>query len=761
MSSPTFSELDLAISGMSCASCVRRVEQALAAVPGVSAASVNLATERASVRFDPQAAGPRQLAEAVAGIGYEARPLARHEDAGGLAATREREARRLTRAALIAALLALPVFVLDMGGHLVPAWHHFVAERLGTQRSLVLQFALTTLVLAGPGREFFSHGLKALWRRAPEMNSLVALGAGSAWGYSVVATFAPGWLPADAVHAYYEAAAVIVTLILLGRALEARARGRSGAAIQRLAGLRPRTARVLRDGRAQDVPLESVGVGDQVLVRPGEAIPVDGEVEEGLSYVDESMLTGEPVPVARRAGDAVTGGTVNGSGGLTLRVTRIGSDTALARIIDMVQAAQGAKLPIQALVDRVTAWFVPAVMAAAALAFCLWLAFGPAPALDRAVVHAVAVLIIACPCAMGLATPMSIMVGTGRAAELGILFRRGDALQALRGVGIVAFDKTGTLTLGRPELTDFETAPGHDRGEVLALLAAVQARSEHPIAHAVGEAARRENVPALQAVDFQAITGAGVQATVEGRTVLAGGDRLMRERGVDVSAFADRAAVLADLGRTPLYVAADGRAAALAAVADPLKPGAAEALAELRRQGLRTVMITGDNARAARAVAREAGIDDVRAEVLPEGKVQALRELRADGARLAFVGDGINDAPALAAADVGIAIGTGTDVAIESAEVVLMGGELRGVPAAVAISRATLANIRQNLFWAFGYNAALIPLAAGAWYPAYGLSLSPAWSAGAMALSSLFVVANALRLRRLRIDTPGARRARP
>jgi len=749
------SNLELSITGMSCASCVRRVEQALAAVPGVARASVNLATERASVAFDPRSTDPGQLAAAVAGVGYAAHPLRSGDGAADLAAAREQDARRLARAALLAALLALPVFVLEMGGHLLPAWHHWIDAHLGMRRGQILQGVLTTLVLAGPGREFFVHGMAALRRRAPDMNSLVALGAGSAWGYSIVATFAPHWLPAGAAHVYYEAAAVIVTLILLGRALEARAKGRSGAAIQRLAGLRPRTARVVRAGQAEDIALEAVRVGDRVLVRPGEAIPVDGTVEEGESYVDESMLSGEPLPVEKRPGDAAVGGTVNGNGGLTLRVTHTGADTALARIIDMVQAAQGSKLPIQALVDRVTAWFVPAVIAAALFAFALWLLLGPAPALDLAVVHAVAVLIIACPCAMGLATPMSIMVGTGRAAELGVLFRRGDALQALRDVDLIAFDKTGTLTQGRPVLTDLETAPGFQREQVLAWLAAVQARSEHPIAHAIVEAARESGASLPSASGFQAIVGAGVRAEVEGHVVLAGATRLMREHGVDIEPFAARAAALADLGRTPLYAAVDGRAAAVLAVADPVKPEAAEALAALHALGIRTAMITGDDARTARAVARMAGIDEVRAEVLPAGKVDALRDMRGRG-RLAFVGDGINDAPALAAADVGVAIGTGTDVAIEAAEVVLMSGDLRGVVAAVSMSRATLANIRQNLFWAFGYNVALIPLAAGALQPAFGLALSPGWAAGAMALSSLFVVGNALRLRRA-----GANRIEP
>jgi len=803
------SPIELAIEGMTCASCVRRVENALAAVPGVAQAQVNLATERARVALRPDApASARALVQAVAQAGYEARPLAgQGEDAERQAERRDAEARRLARAFAAAAALTLPLVALEMGAHAIPAVHELVAGTLGMQRSMLIQFVLATLVLAGPGRQFFRLGLAALWRRAPDMNSLVALGAGSAWLYSTVAVFLPAWLPADARHVYFEAAAVIVALILLGRTLEARAKGRTGRAIQRLVGLRPRTARVLRDGAAVDVPIDALRAGDRVLVRPGEKIPADGRVEEGSSYVDEAMITGEPVPVAKHAGDTLTGGTLNGSGSLTLQVVHAGADTVLARIIRMVEQAQGARLPIQALVDRVTAWFVPAVMAAALATFLAWLALGPQPAISHALAAAVAVLIIACPCAMGLATPMSIMVGAGRAAELGVLFRQGDALQALREVSVVALDKTGTLTAGRPALTELLPAPGWPRERALALAAAVQAHSEHPIAHAIGQAAAREGVDVPEAQGFQAIVGAGVQATVQGRMVLCGGEALLRRHGIAVDggtapgggradggaqlsrhgvavdggpptggahpgeparvgadipqaaataattaaaqdSLAREAERLAGQGRTPVYLAVEGCVAALLAVADPLKPGARAAIAALHRLGLRTVMITGDTPRTARAVADELGIDEVHAQVLPEGKVDALRAMRSSHGRLAFVGDGINDAPALAAADVGIAIGTGTDVAIESAGVVLMADDLHGVADAIGLSRATLANIRQNLFWAFAYNVALIPLAAGVLYPAFGLLLAPPVAAGAMALSSVFVVGNALRLRR-------------
>jgi len=744
-------QTELAIEGMTCASCVKRVEKALTAVPGVSLANVNLATERARVDYDAGSADAQALVDAVARMGYAAHPIAAqdgHEERQAQA--RADEARALRRAFTVALLLTLPVFVLEMGSHLLPAVHHWVATQLGTRNSWLLQFVLTTAVLAWPGRVFFTKGLAALWRRAPEMNSLVALGAGAAWAYSTAATFAPQWLPDNARHVYYEAAAVIVTLILLGRMLEARAKGRTGAAIKRLIGLQPRTARVLRDGQAVDVPIEQVQRGEHVVVRPGEKIPIDGDIVEGSSYVDESMLTGEPMPVEKRAGMRATGGTLNTSGSFTLQVTHTGADTMLARIIRMVEAAQGARLPIQALVDQVTAWFVPAVMAAALLTFAAWLAWGPAPSLPHALVNAVAVLIIACPCAMGLATPTSIMVGTGRAADLGVLFRQGDALQSLRDVQVVAFDKTGTLTLGKPALTDLQAAPGFDDAQVLGWLAAVQARSEHPIALAIVDAARQRGLPTLPAQDFQAITGAGVQATVEGRRIVAGSTRLMAQHGVGLAMFGDQAAAWGAAGKTPVYVAVDGRAAAMVAVSDPIKPSAASAIAALHGLGIQTAMITGDNEHTARGVARQLGIDEVRAEVLPDGKVAAIEALRAGGRRLAFVGDGINDAPALAAADIGIAIGTGTDVAIEAASVVLMADDLHGVPNAIGLSRATLANIRQNLFWAFAYNAALIPLAAGALYPAFGLLLSPVFAAAAMALSSVFVLGNALRLRTYR-----------
>ncbi|MFO2462737.1 heavy metal translocating P-type ATPase [Pseudomonas sp. 15FMM2] len=742
----------LAIEGMTCASCVGRVEKALAKIPGVLEATVNLATERARVRHLAGAVSTPDLEAAVERAGYKARSLSAESPSEGDqdAARRDSEARALQRSMLIAALLTLPVFILEMGSHLIPAMHHWVMGVLGQQTNWYVQFVLASLVLFGPGLRFFRKGVPALLRGAPDMNSLVSVGTAAAYGYSLVATFMPQVLPQGTANVYFEAAAVIVTLILLGRTLEARAKGRTSQAIKRLVGLQAKTARVERNGEMLEVALDQVTTGDIVFVRPGEKVPVDGEVIEGTSYVDESMISGEPVPVSKGVGAEVVGGTINKTGAFSFRVTKVGANTVLAQIIRLVEEAQGSKLPIQALVDKVTMWFVPAVMAAATATFLVWLIFGPTPALTFALVNAVAVLIIACPCAMGLATPTSIMVGTGRAAEIGVLFRKGEALQALRDVTVIALDKTGTLTKGRPELTDLVPAEGFEYDEVLALVAAVETRSEHPIAEAIVNAAKNKGITLAPIEAFDATPGFGVAAKVSGRTVSVGADRFMTQLGLDVSSFQSTAQRLGEQGKSPLYAAIDGRLAAVIAVADPIKETTPEAIKALHALGLRVAMITGDNAATAAAIARQLGIDEVAAEVLPDGKVAALKKFRSNGARVAFVGDGINDAPALAEADVGLAIGTGTDVAIEAADVVLMSGDLRGVPNAIALSQATIRNIKQNLFWAFAYNALLIPVAAGALYPVNGTLLSPIFAAAAMALSSIFVLGNALRLKRFR-----------
>lgn len=747
--------IELSVEGMTCASCVGRVERALKAVPGVTQAVVNLATERATIRGSADVA---TLIAAIKDVGYEAKAIgvavdATEDEKAERAEKKEVERRELTRDFTVATVLTVPVFLMEMGSHLIPAIHGLIEATIGKQWNWYLQFVLTTLVLFIPGIRFYRKGLPSLWRLAPDMNSLVAVGSLAAYGYSLVATFAPGFLPAGTVNVYFEAAAVIVTLILLGRLLEARAKGRTSEAIKRLVGLQAKTARARRDGKMIDLLIDSVVSGDIIEVRPGERVPVDGEVIEGSSYVDESMITGEPIPVAKSGGSRVVGGTVNQKGAFAFRATAVGGNTVLSQIIRMVEEAQGSKLPIQALVDKVTMWFVPAVFLVAALTFAVWLTFGPSPALTFALINAVAVLIIACPCAMGLATPTSIMVGTGRGAELGVLFRKGEALQLLKDAKVVAIDKTGTLTEGKPSLTDLELTADFDRTSVLGLIAAVESKSEHPIARAIVDAAAKEGISLPTVSDFDSVTGFGVKANIDGKRVEIGADRYMVELGHKVAGFAAVAERLGNEGKSPLYAAIDGKLAAIIAVADPIKDTTPAAIKAMHDLGLKVAMITGDNARTAKAIAARLGIDEVVAEVLPDGKVDAVRRLKGQHGKIAFVGDGINDAPALAEADVGLAVGTGTDIAIEAADVVLMSGSVQGVPNAIALSKATIGNIRQNLFWAFAYNTALIPVAAGALFPAFGILLSPMFAAGAMALSSVFVLGNALRLRQFKIAT--------
>lgn len=724
------------IEGMSCASCVGRVEAAVRALDGVSEANVSFAAGELRVRYLERVVSEADLIAAVRGAGY----AAAQKGAGPSAAQRRAEEMRgLKRSFVTALALALPVFLLEMGGHLYPPFHHWIMATVGMQASWLVQFGLTTGVLIGPGRKFYAVGVPLLLKGAPDMNSLVAVGTLAAYAYSVLALFAPALLPSGARAVYFEAAAVIVTLILLGRYLEARAKGRAGEAIARLVELAPSRVEVKRGAGFEEADISAIGVADVLRLRPGARVPVDGIVTQGESHVDESMLTGEPLPLRKGAGDALSAGTVNGAGVLEMRAEKVGADTVLAGIVRTVEEAQAAKLPIEALVDRVTLWFVPGVMGLAALTFLAWLGFGAGIA--TALVAAVSVLIIACPCAMGLATPMSIMVGTGRGAELGVFFRKGDALQRLSGVTIVAFDKTGTLTEGKPQLTDFEALGGFVRAEVLRLVAAAEQGSEHPVARAI-VAAHQGALPAAEG--FEAIAGQGVVAQVEGRAIVIGTAKLMRERGV---ALEGDAATLEAAGKSVSYAAIDRQIAARLAVSDALKPDVRATIKALRDLGLKTVMITGDSMAAARHIADLAGIEEVIAEVMPEGKLAAIRALQAAGP-VAFVGDGINDAPALSAADVGIAIGTGTDVAIESAEVVLMTGAPEKALVALRLARRVMGNIRQNLFWAFAYNAALVPVAAGLFYPLTGWLLSPMLAAGAMALSSVFVVSNALRLRR-------------
>lgn len=735
----------LEVGSMSCASCAGRVERELMAIAGVLEARVNLASEQAFVTLLAGATTPEALAATITKAGYPTQP--RKSENGATSKDKAAEAAVLKRKALLAAALTLPVFILEMGGHLFPTFHHWISGTIGMTSSHWIQLVLTSLVLFGPGRVFFAKGIPALLRGAPEMNALVALGTSAAYIYSLISVLVPNLLPAGTANVYFEAAAVIVTLILIGRWMEARAKGQTGEAIRALVALAPNEALIEAGGKTVTRPVSQVLTEEVMVIRPGERIPLDAEVIEGDSRVDESMITGEPKPVAKSVGDHITGGTVNGTGALKAKVTAVGPDTFLAQIVRMVEDAQGARLPIQALVDKITAVFVPVVMIIAALTILVWLAIGPDPALGLALVAGVSVLIIACPCAMGLATPTSIMVGTGRAAQLGALFRRGDALQSLQSAQVVAFDKTGTLTQGRPELVNFQVADGWDEASVLAMVAGAEAQSEHPLAEAILRGAKDRDIQPASVTDLQTETGLGLRARAGSQHLLVGSQQFMARENVDLTALLDQAAPLRDLGQTVFFAALDGQLVALIGVSDPVKPDAALALSALRGMGKTVAMITGDDPATAAAIADQLEIDQVDAGVLPGGKVDAIEALQARYGKVAFVGDGINDAPALARADVGLAIGTGTDVAIEAADVVLSSGNVSGVVNALQISRKTMRNIRQNLFWAFGYNVLLIPVAAGVLYPVWGILLSPMLGAGAMAASSVLVLTNALRLR--------------
>jgi Cu+-exporting ATPase len=769
---PTTRAFALDIEGMTCASCVNRIERYLRKIEGVDQATVNLATERASVVAGPRV-GADEIIAAVEAAGYDARlivdgaaqpredrptaegePHAEHREvlpAVGETSFQQRHLADVRRRLAVAALLTVPL-LLGLGRMTVAP---FLPEILTNPW---LQLALATPVQFYAGWPFYKGAWRVLRHSATDMNTLIAVGTSAAYFYSLAAILSPAFFEAAGIDPmtalYFDTAAVIVTLILLGRFLEARARSHTSDAIRKLVRLAPRTARVIRDGAEHDVPIEEVVRGDVVLVRPGEKVPVDGILRDGSSALDESMVTGESMPVTKRPGDEVIGGTLNTSGAFHFEATRVGRDTVLARIVRLVQEAQGSKAPIQRLADVVTGYFVPAVLGMAALTFLVWLVLGPEPAFNLALLNTIAVLIIACPCALGLATPTSIMVGTGKGAENGVLFRNAEALERLHKIRSVVLDKTGTLTEGRPRVTDLVTTGGDvDEAELLRLVASAEHGSEHPLGEAIVRYAREERGLELSAPEaFEAASGAGVKATVDGRVVLVGRPAFLA--GVDALRAAGER--LAADGKTPVYAAVDGRAVAVLGIADTLKPGSREAVAALHRLGLQVIMLTGDNETTAQAIARQAGVDRVLADVRPDEKASQVRRLQSEGKLVAMVGDGVNDAPALAQADVGIAIGTGTDVAIESAPVTLMSGDLRGVVTAIALSRATLANIKQNLFWAFAYNVALIPLAAGALYPFTGILLDPILAAAAMALSSVTVVANALRLRRFRRQPSGA-----
>jgi len=737
------------VRGMSCASCVEKVQKALSAVPGVIRADVNFATEKATVEYVPGQVTVKDLAKAVHDAGYE---LLEAEEGQDLVeqerAAREAELRQLRRKFVIGLCLVVPVFLL---GHLhMIGLSHLVA--LSAQATFLIQFLLQTPVQFWVGWQFYRGAWAAARHKTSDMNTLIAVGTSAAYLYSVIATFFPAVFAAQGLAAkvYFDTAGAIVVLILLGRLLEARAKGQTSEAIKKLIGLQPKQAIVVRAGREMEIAVEDVQIGDTIIVRPGERIPVDGTVLEGHSAVDESMVTGESIPVEKGAGDAVIGATINKTGSFKFKATKVGKETMLAQIIRMVEEAQGSKPPIARLADIIASYFVPVVIGAAVVTFVIWLLFGPAPALTYAVLNFVAVMIIACPCALGLATPTSIMVGTGKGAENGVLIRGGEALETAHKLNAIVLDKTGTITKGEPSVTDIVEADGVTAAEILRLAASAERGSEHPLGEAILQRAKGDGLRLEDPTDFSAIPGHGIEAAIGGRKILMGNMKLMRERAIPLDGMEGKAAALSREGKTPMFVAVDGKPAGIIAVADTLKEDSKAAIDALHHLGLEVIMLTGDNQRTADAIAKQIGVDRVLAEVLPEVKANEVKRLQAEGKRVGMVGDGINDAPALAQADVGIAIGTGTDVAMESADITLISGDLKGVVTAIALSKATIRNIRQNLFWAFAYNTILIPVAAGVLFPFFGILLSPIFAAAAMGLSSVTVVSNALRLRRFK-----------
>lgn len=745
---PVVSEATMGVQGMTCASCVARVERRIRKILGVLDVSVNLSTEKAHVQYLPGSVDVRRIREAIRQAGYE--PVEALDQADE--PPNRRDADVLRRSLLLAASLAVPVFAIAML-LLAPGTRHLMTLLMPQRAWAWLELALVTPVQFVAGWRFYRGGWAEIRHFSPGMNSLVMLGSNAAYFYSIVALAAPQVFPSGTAQTYFDSAGVIVTLILLGRYLEAVAKGRTSQAIRSLMQLQARSARILRDGDELDLPIEQVRVSDIVQVRPGERIPVDGEVLSGTSYVDESMITGEPVPVVKKPGEPVVGGTINGHGSLRFRATGVGGDTVLSQIIRMVERAQAEKPRIQAVADKVAGVFVPVVMGAALITFLAWLFLGPGAALSLAFVTGVSVLLIACPCAMGLATPTAVMVGTGKGAEMGVLFRRGTALETLARIDTVVMDKTGTLTRGRPELTDLEVVPGLDRNKVLRFIAAAEAGSEHPVAEAIVRAAGEQSIEVPSVHDLVAEPGYGITATVENHEVHVGADRFMAKLGVNTDPFRTRAHTFAKEAKTPIYAAVDKHLAAIIAVADPARQESRETIMALHGLGLKVAMVTGDNRATAEAVASRLGIDHVMADVLPGQKADEVHRLQGEGAHVAFVGDGINDAPALTQADVGIAIGTGTDIAIESGDVVLIRGDLRGILNAVNLARRTLRTIHMNFVWAYGYNVALIPVAAGVLFPVSGFLLNPMLAAGAMSVSSVLVLTNSLRLRRFQ-STP-------
>jgi len=738
------------VGGMTCASCVARVEEALSSVPGVISASVNLASEKATVEY-VEGTGLAYMRRAVKEAGYELGPEA--EALEDVTTAAQREIRVIRNKFIIAAILTASIMALGWGPSFV-------------SKSYLL-LALATPVQFWAGLRFYRGAWGALKHKTSDMNTLVAVGTSVAYFYSMIAVIAPGLFATGVAepHLYFHTSAAIITLILLGRFLEARARGQTSEAIKKLIGMQPKTALVILEGEEREIPVEEVQVGDLILVRPGERVPVDGIVHQGYSSIDESMITGESIPVEKKVGDEVIGATINKTGSLEIEAIKVGKDTTLAHIVRMVEEAQGSKAPIQRLADVIASYFVPAVIGIAIVTFVVWYFVGPAPALTFAFLNFVAVLVIACPCALGLATPTAIMVGTGKGAEHGILIRNGEALERAHQINTVLLDKTGTLTRGEPVVTDIISANSFSQEEVLQLAASAEHTSEHPLGEAVVKAALEKKLELSPSSDFNAIPGQGIEAMVDGKKLLLGNLTLMKERGFSLNVLEKEAAELLEGGKTVMFLGRDSQVAGIIALADTLKPGAREALQALHKMGIETAMLTGDNRRTAEAIAREAGIDSVLAEVLPEHKAGEVKKLQEEGKVVAMVGDGINDAPALAQADIGIAIGTGTDVAVETGDITLISGDLTGVATAISLSKRTMRTIRQNLFWAFAYNTALIPIAAGVLYLVFGKTgvpsglhfilgeygfLNPIMAAAAMAASSITVVSNSLRLRRFK-----------